>query len=47
MDYETNEIVIKALVNDKRVQLRACEKDIKSMQEWFDLAKIMKQDEKE
>ncbi|MFJ7951548.1 hypothetical protein ACIQZG_08475 [Lysinibacillus sp. NPDC096418] len=42
MDYETNEIVMNAIVDDKKIQLRACEKDIKSMQSWFDLAKHMK-----
>lgn len=42
MDYDTDEIVINTLVNDEKVQLRACEKDIKSMQSWFDLAKHMK-----
>jgi hypothetical protein len=42
MDYETNEIVINTLVDGKKIRLRACEKDIKSMQSWFDLAKHMK-----
>lgn len=42
MDYETNEIVMKSVVDGEEIQLRACEKDIKSMQSWFDLAKHMK-----
>jgi hypothetical protein len=42
MDYETEEIVINTLVDGVKVQLRACEKDIKSMQSWFDLARHMK-----
>ena len=42
MDYETNEIVINAIVNDEKIQLRASERDVKSMQDWFELAKHMK-----
>lgn len=42
MDYETEEIVMKTVIDGKDVQLRACEKDIKSMQSWFDLARHMK-----
>lgn len=42
MDYKTEEIVMKTVVDGKDVQLRACEKDIKSMQSWFDLARHMK-----
>jgi hypothetical protein len=42
MDYETDEIVINATVNGDRIQLRAIEKDIKSMQSWFELATHMK-----
>ncbi|WP_369436079.1 hypothetical protein [Lysinibacillus fusiformis] len=33
MDYETSEIVMNAIVDDKNIQLRACKKDIKSMQD--------------
>jgi len=42
MDYETNEIVMKSVVDGEEIQLRVCEKDIKSMQSWFDLARHMK-----
>jgi hypothetical protein len=39
MDYETKEIVITAFLNGEEIQLRACEKTVKSMKVWFDLAK--------
>jgi len=42
MDYETDEIVINTFLNEQKIQLRACEKDIKSMASWFDLARHMK-----
>ena len=42
MDYEKEEIVINALVNEEKIQLRVSEKDIDSMKSWFDLAKHMK-----
>lgn len=42
MDYEANEIVMKSVIDGEEIQLRACEKDIKSMQSWFDLARYMK-----
>lgn len=41
MDYETNEIIINAIVNEEKIQLRASEKDIDSMKSWFDLARHM------
>ena len=42
MDYETEDIIINTIVDGVKIQLRACEKDIKSMQSWFDLARHMK-----
>lgn len=42
MDYDTDEILINTVVNGEKIQLRAREKDIESMQSWFDLAKAMK-----
>lgn len=42
MDYEKEEIVINALVEEEKIQLRICEKDINSMKSWFDLARHMK-----
>ena len=45
MDYETNEIIINANVDGDMKQLRVSEKDVKSMQDWFDLAKVMKRSE--
>jgi hypothetical protein len=43
MDYETDEIVINTTSkHGEKIQVRACEKDIKSMQSWFDLAKQLK-----
>lgn len=44
MDYKTSEIVMKSIIEGKEFQLRVCEKDIKSMQSWFDLAKHMKKE---
>ena len=41
MDYETNEIVMTTYVDGEKMELRACEKDVKSMQRWFDLARAM------
>ena len=40
-DYVTNEIVISAIVNDEIVEIRAVKKDIKSMADWFEIARIM------
>lgn len=41
MDYESKEIVMSTVIDDEKIQLRACEKDIDSMKRWFDLARIM------
>lgn len=46
MDYERNEIVMTTVINDEKIQLRACEKDVDSMKRWFDLARFM-ENEKE
>lgn len=41
MDYESKEIVMTTIIDDKKIQLRACEKDVDSMKRWFDLARAM------
>lgn len=41
MDYESKEIVMTTVVDGKKIQLRACEKDIDSMKSWFNLARHM------
>lgn len=41
MDYEKNEIIVTIYTDDVQVQTRFSEKDIKSMQNWFELAKHM------
>lgn len=41
MDYESKEIVMNTVIDDEKIQLRACEKDIDSMKRWFDLARFM------
>ena len=42
MDYERDEIVITIYAKDVQLETRFSEKDINSMQNWFDLAKHMK-----
>ena len=41
MDYESKEIVLTTFIDDEKIQLRACEKDVDSMKRWFDLARVM------
>lgn len=41
MDYESKEIVMTTVIDDEKIELRACEKDIDSMKRWFDLARAM------
>lgn len=45
MDYEKEEIVVTIYAKDSQLETRFTEKDIKSMQNWFALAKHMKNHE--
>jgi tRNA threonylcarbamoyladenosine modification (KEOPS) complex Pcc1 subunit len=42
MDYEKDEIVVTIYAKDSQLETRFTEKDITSMQNWFDLARHMK-----
>nr|WP_259547955.1 hypothetical protein [Heyndrickxia oleronia] len=45
MDYERDEIVVTIYGKDSQMETRFTEKDIMSMQNWFNLAKYMKNEQ--
>ncbi|MEK5109908.1 hypothetical protein MHI57_24915 [Cytobacillus sp. FSL K6-0129] len=45
MDYEKEEIVVTVYAENTQLETRFTEKDIKSMQNWFELARYKKADE--
>lgn len=45
MDYEKEEIVVTVYAENVQLETRFTERDVKSMQNWFELAKFMKTDE--
>lgn len=48
MDYETNEIVMRIIVDNKDVgEIRLCEKDAESICSWFEQAKFIRENGRE